>query len=231
MSGGIFCRDLELVRRGSSGQERTIFTDVNADFPAGNITLITGPAGSGKSSLLYILAGLIRPTRGEVLDGEEAVSRWLTPHRDLWRKGVGIVFQHFQLFAELTAEKNVMIPLLPKKWPYRRIRNRANEALERLSAGHLSQMPVHFLSGGERQRVAVARALAADPAILLADEPTAHQDPEGMKIVMDVFAEARDRARVVVIAAHDPRIAGIADRYYRFIDGRLLHDRGPESQG
>lgn len=223
MTAGLSCHDVRLLRRAVDGTERAVLDGVDADFPVGGISLILGPTGAGKSTLLHLLACLIRPTSGEVRADGEPVSRWITAHRDRWRRRVGILFQTPSLVPDLTVLENVMLPLIPRGGGLAEIRRRAGDCLDRASAGHLAGLPAAILSGGEGQRAALARAIAAEPRFLIADEPTAHQDDDGAKIVMDVFLAERDRGAAVIVAGHDHRLlsAGFADRRHRLAAGRL----------
>jgi ABC-type lipoprotein export system ATPase subunit len=223
MRGGLSCHALQRFRRGVDGTERPVIDGVDADFPAGEISLIVGPTGAGKSTLLHLLAGLLRPTAGEVRADGEPVSRWVTAHRDRWRRRVGVLFQTPSLVPDLTVLENVMLPLIPRGRSLSDIRRRAGGCLERAGMSHLAGQPAAILSGGEGQRAALARALAVDPRFLIADEPTAHQDDEGAAIVMAALRAERDRGAAVVVAGHDHRLlaAGVADRRYRLASGRL----------
>jgi putative ABC transport system ATP-binding protein len=215
------CHNLCFSR--SASGEKAILEDVNCSFSSGEVTLITGITGAGKSTLLHILAGMIRPTSGEVKSDGRPVSRWVTAHKDLWRRKVGIVFQQPHLMRGLTALENVMTPLIPRGWSLSEIRNAGMESLEKLRAGHLAGKGVSGLSGGERQKIAIARSLAALPEALLADEPTAHQDDDSTGLMLDVFKEKSLGGCLVVIAAHDHRIlkSGIADHHYTIENGRV----------
>lgn len=225
---GLVLEGVGLVRPGGSGRERPVLRQITAAFLPGEISLIRGATGAGKSSLIALMAGLIRPTEGEVRADGEPVSRWVAAHRDRWRRQVGIAFQDPRLLSGLTALENVMLPVIPRASGVASLRGRAGEALERLGAGDLAGRPVRELSGGERQRVALARALIGEPRFLLLDEPTAFQDGAGAGLVLDAAGEARERGAVVVIATHDLRVveAGRHQMCLTFSEGRLLDDEG-----
>ncbi len=223
MSVALSCHNVRLMRRAVDGTERAVLDGVDADFPFGAITLISGPTGAGKSTLLHLLACLLRPTAGEVRAEGEPVSRWITAHRDRWRRQVGILFQTPSLVPDLTVLENVMLPLVPRGGGLAEIRRRAVESLDRAGAAHLAGLTASILSGGEGQRSALARAIAAEPRFLVADEPTAHQDDDGAKLVMDALLTERDRGAALIVAGHDHRLlsAGFADRRHRLAAGRL----------
>ncbi|OQX05066.1 MAG: hypothetical protein BWK76_27955 [Desulfobulbaceae bacterium A2] len=212
------CLERGAAREGSRLLDRVSLT-ATADAPV----LITGATGAGKSSLLHILAGLQRPTSGEVWAEGQPVSRWLAGHRDRWRQRVGIVFQHALLLPDLTALENVMLPLLPHEHRLEMLRQRARQALTRCRIDHAAARPARLLSGGEAQRVALARALVVQPDWLFLDEPTAHQDNDGVAVVLDCLHEAARRGAAVMVVSHDPRLAEaplFAQRYH-LAGGRL----------
>ncbi|RJR41236.1 MAG: ATP-binding cassette domain-containing protein [Desulfobacteraceae bacterium] len=217
------CHDLCFSRAASGKGEKIILDRVDCSFPSGMVSLITGVTGAGKSTLLHILAALIRPTSGEVRADGHPVSRWVTAHKDLWRKKIGIVFQQSRLMRGMTSLENVMLPLIPRGSSILEVRRAAMEALKKLRADHLAGERVSVLSGGESQRVAIARAIAAGSEALFADEPTAHQDDESASMVLEVFKEKSRKGAIVVLVAHDHRLLeqGIADRHFAMENGRL----------
>lgn len=187
--------------------------DVSARFFAGELTVIVGPSGSGKSTLLHALAGIVLPQQGEVTYGATVVNQLREPQRDAWRlKYCGMVFQDFRLIDELDAVGNT---LLPAQFQNVRLPNGLRARAEALLAGfEVSRRggPVARLSRGEQQRVALARALLLDPALILADEPTASLDAEnGQRIAMAFKALARE-GKTVVVVSHDDQMVAMADR-------------------
>ncbi len=223
MERGIECRRLTVARRASDGREKMVITDLSARFEPGQMAVVTGATGAGKSTLLQVLAGLLRPTRGEVVVDGKAVSRWVSAHRDLWRRRVGIVFQHDRLLEDLSAVENVLLPLIPRGGGLKECRRSALAALVRLKVGALAEEVVRNLSGGERQRVAIARALVVQPSFLFADEPTAHQDRKSAAEIVETLGATAVRGAVVIVTAHDPRIlgAGASGGHYRLSHSRL----------
>jgi ABC-type lipoprotein export system ATPase subunit len=223
MGNPIVCHDVSVAFRMADGRENQVLRNVRAEFPAGQTSLVCGRTGAGKSTLLHVLAGLKRPTEGEVRIGDRNVSRWISAHRDRWRRQVGIVFQLHHLLRGLSVLENVLVPMIPRDFPIRRSRRRALDLLAKLDMSHLRNENIRSLSGGERQRVAIARALVSRPAFLLADEPTAHQDRQGAAAVLRVLAEAREWDAVIVVAAHDLRVweSEPSGRRYRLENGAL----------
>lgn len=220
---GLACKAILVMRRDPHGEERPILDGLDATFGPGTVTVIEGSTGAGKSTLVHVLGGLLRPDQGEVLADGQAVSRFTAAHRDRWRQGVGLVFQNPHLLSGLTVLENVMLPLVPRGHAVGRLREQALAALERTEIVHLAGRDPNDLSGGERQRVSLARALVTEPRFLLADEPAAHQDPAGLAIVSDQLAAAAGTGAVVVVVSHDPRLAGghRAWRRLRLESGRL----------
>jgi lipoprotein-releasing system ATP-binding protein len=216
MDHGIECQKITAFYRQADGSERCVLKDIDGRFPAGRVALISGPVGAGKSTLLHILAGLQRPTSGEVIINGQTVSRWIGAHRDRWRRQAGIVFQLHHLISDLTVFENVILPLIPYMASLSECRRRVSETLRTLELNPLSENHIHTLSGGERQKVAIARAMVNRPAFIFADEPTAHQDAESAERVLRVLAGALDWGAVVVLASHDAGIERIVpdrDRY------------------
>ncbi|MFY8047512.1 MAG: ATP-binding cassette domain-containing protein, partial [Erythrobacter sp.] len=176
------------------------------DLPAGASLAIRGPSGAGKSTLLHALAGLLE-AEGTVRWGETEILALPPARRAAFRRAhVGLVFQDFLLFEELDAEANAALAAgfapAPERAP---IRARARRALDRLGLGGVAGRPAASFSGGERQRIAIARALANDPAVILADEPTASLDRAAAdRLIEDLVALARDEGRTLVVTSHDP---------------------------
>ena len=216
MTRGIECRKLTAAYGPPGGNHRFVLKNVDGFFPAGRMALISGVIGAGKSTLLHILAGLQRPTSGEVIVNGDPVSRWIGSHRDRWRRQAGIVFQLHHLMSTLTVFENVILPLIPWGVPLAECRRRVADSLQALELDHLAECRIGKLSGGERQKVAVARAMVVKPAFIFADEPTAHQDTENAERVLRVLGGALEWGAVVVMAAHDLRIQRFSpdqDRY------------------
>ena len=220
----VTCDHISVAVPTGKAARRDILVDVSAVFGCGEVALVTGDTGAGKTTLLHVIACLERPTAGQVLFGGDPVSRWAPAHRDLWRRRVGIVFQTGLFLEDLSALENVMVPLVPQRMPPTDMTARCRDMLERLELSALARTPVNRLSTGERQRVSIARALVSAPAVMLADEPTAHQDDRQAARIMVLLAEhARVHRAVVVMTAHDPRVAGhpAAATAYRLDGGRL----------
>ena len=205
--------------RGSSAVD--VLRGVDLTVRAGDSLAIVGPSGSGKSTLLMLLAGLERPDRGRVRVGDCELTALSEDELTVFRgREIGIVFQSFHLIATMTAWENVAVPL--ELSGARDARERAFAELERVGLADRAEHYPTELSGGEQQRVAVARALAPAPAVLLADEPTGNLDEATGQGVIDLmFAAKAERRQTLVLVTHDERLASLCDRTVRVHAGRL----------
>lgn len=215
--------DLRRTFVGGDGGLLTVLDAVSLQVEQGEMVAIVGASGAGKSTLLHLLGALDRPTRGRVeihgtgLEGldDEALAL-------LRNRSVGFVFQFHHLLREFSALENVMIPLRLAGWDVPKASKRAAELLARVGLGsRMSHRPT-ALSGGEQQRTAVARALAVDPAIVLADEPSGNLDHTNAERLHDLFEElSRDLEIAMVVATHNRSLAARADRVLLLEDGKL----------
>ena len=208
----------------SGASALTVLSEVDLTIEAGESVAILGPSGSGKSTLLALIAGLDRPTSGQVLlDGEPIQDRSESELALLRRHKIGFVFQSFQLLTNMTAQENVRLPLelIDAEDP-------ASNADELLALVGLADRGHHYpaqLSGGEQQRVALARAFAAEPPILLADEPTGNLDRHTGQRILEVMVQLRRHFQsTLVLVTHDTAVAQLADRRLYLIEGKLLSD-------
>jgi ABC-type lipoprotein export system ATPase subunit len=199
-----------------------VLRGVDLSVARGEFAVLVGPSGSGKSTVLHLLAALEPADEGDlIVDG-----RHLTHHvgrLNHFRRGqVGIVFQLHNLIPRLTARENVEAAMFSTHHGRRRRVARATELLERLDLVDRADEHPATMSGGERQRVAVARALANEPAVLLADEPTGSLDEDSAAIVLALFAERVAAGTTVLAVSHDDRLNQRADRLVEFVDGRVV---------
>jgi putative ABC transport system ATP-binding protein len=202
----------------------TALAEVSLRIGRGELAVVAGPSGSGKSTLLGMLAGVDRPTRGEVLVSGTAVHALRESEISAWRgRAVGIVFQFFQLLPTLTAAENVMLPMdFCGTWPARERRPRAQALLARLDVADQADKFPATLSGGQQQRVAVARALANEPAVLLADEPTGNLDSHTSQAMLEVMAGLAGAGQTVIMATHDRAAMRFATQRIVLADGRVV---------
>ena len=195
------------------GQQVRPIDHLDVTIGDGELVLLLGPSGCGKSTLLSAIAGLLTPSSGSIIvddvDVTSLSARQLIEHR---RSRVGVVFQSFNLIASLTAVENVAAPLTMAGMRRRHADRRARELLTEFGLEHRLDHRPGALSGGQQQRVAIARALAADPPVILADEPTAHLDHEQVGVVRDTLRRMAAPGRIVVVATHDDRLIDHADR-------------------
>lgn len=192
----------------------------------GEFVGIMGPSGSGKSTLLHLLGGLDQPTEGEIFLASKKVSQLSDQQATLVRRrNVGFVFQFFNLLPTLTAEENILLPLVIDGKNVRDYKDRLEQVLERVGLTTRRRHKPDQLSGGEQQRVALARALITRPAILLADEPTGNLDTQTGASMMQLLREsARDLEQAIVMVTHDPRAAAYTDRVVFLQDGRIIDE-------
>ncbi len=198
--------------------------DVTIEIPKGDFVAIVGPSGSGKSTFLLMLGGMLSPASGSVLvDGQSLYDLNSERRTVVRREKIGFVFQTFNLVPYLTALENVQIPLFLAKRSDKKQKERATALLERVGLSDRLDHKPSELSIGQQQRVALARMLANDPPIILADEPTGNLDPENAKSVQSFLKEANIEGRTIVMVTHDMQAARIARRTLRLIDGKVLN--------
>lgn len=203
---------------------------VTLTIAARTVTALQGPSGSGKTTLLSLAGCMARPTSGRIFLGERELTslpeRFLTEIR---RRTFGFVFQQFNLIKGITVLENVMLPAYPSGERHGVVRARALELLDRLGLADKGPARVEWLSGGEAQRTAIARALINTPAVLIADEPTAHLDTTLSREFMEIMGQLKDQGTSILIASHDPlvRDAAVIDRIVEMRDGRLVTGGGP----
>ena len=200
--------------------------DFSHSFEVGKLTAVTGPSGSGKSTLLNVLAGLDVPSSG-TLHFHDVLMNTLSENAraELRLRKFGFVFQSFNLVSVFNARQNVAFPMGLAGVGAGERRARSLELLERFGLGKRAGHLPYKLSGGERQRVAVARALANDPGVVFADEPTGNLDSKSGEGVLSVLQEVAREGRCVIVVTHDPRIAERADEVLELQDGRLQAHR------
>jgi putative ABC transport system ATP-binding protein len=201
----------------------TAVDSVSLHLEEGEVLLLMGPSGSGKSTLLSMMGCILRPSKGEIRVDGKIVSNLPEGELPAVRKRYfGFVFQAFNLFPSLTALENVELSLRLKGWKKEGIRREALNLLEKVALFDRAHFYPRDLSGGEKQRVAFARAIVADPPILLADEPTANLDSKRGKEVMRLLGQyARELGRAVTVVSHDSKAKAIADRVMVLEDGRI----------
>ncbi|MGE5894573.1 MAG: ABC transporter ATP-binding protein [bacterium] len=232
--------ELRNVRKGfniGKPNEFIAVDGVDLDVEANRVTVLKGPSGSGKTTLLGLIGCMLRPTSGRIKllsasiswssgtqtpEGIEVTSlpeRFLT---DIRRRTFGFIFQQFNLIKGITALENIMLPAYPCK-ERSAFRKRALELLDLFNISGKGETRVEFLSGGESQRVAIARALINDPAVVIADEPTAHLDTKLSEEFMGIVSQLKTQGKTAIIASHDPLVyeSPFVDRVVNIRDGRV----------
>jgi putative ABC transport system ATP-binding protein len=210
---------------GSGSARMRALDQVDLTLRSGVLNMVCGPSGSGKTSLLSIIGAMLAPDQGAILvDGTDVAMLDGAARATYRREKIGYVFQSFRLMPALNAEENIRLSLDVRRIPDPQRRARA--ALDQVGLGAKAHLRPDEMSGGEKQRVAVARAVAHGPAILLADEPSASLDTANGLAVIGLLAElARDPGRVVVVVTHDPRVMSFAGRIIDMQDGRIVGDQ------
>ncbi len=217
----------KIYNEGRHNEVRAL-ADIDLDLEAGKVTVLMGPSGSGKTTLLTLVGCLARPSAGRVtLEGRDISGmpeRFLTAIR---QRTFGFVFQRFNLIPGLTVADNVMLPAYPLGRPHPELKARCRELLEMLRIGDRADAPVQWLSGGEAQRAAIARALVNDPAVVIADEPTANLDTALTAEFIGVVEMLKAQGKTLILTSHDPRIcdAAVVDRVVEMRDGRIVGGR------
>jgi putative ABC transport system ATP-binding protein len=203
--------------------ETHALSDVHLQIMKGEYVSIAGPSGGGKTTLLSILGLLDTPSDGEyLLDGESVATLSASERARVRNRQIGFVFQAFNLIGDLTVYENVELPLTYRGMSAADRKRRVGEALEEVGMSNRAKHYPTQLSGGQQQRVAVARAVAGDPAILLADEPTGNLDSANGESVMDLLQQLHQRGATICMVTHDPRYAAHADRSIELFDGRVV---------
>ncbi len=202
--------------------ETHALSDVHFAIQKGEYVAISGPSGCGKTTLLSILGLLDTPSSGDYMLAGQNVSRLSPVDRARVRnRQIGFIFQAFNLIGDLTVSENVALPLTYREMPASERDGRVDEALKRVGMSHRAKHFPAQLSGGQQQRVAVARAVAGDPAILLADEPTGNLDSTNGEAVMELLRELNRNGSTICMVTHDTRYAQHADREVQLFDGRV----------
>jgi putative ABC transport system ATP-binding protein len=205
--------------------ETHALSEIYLEIRKGEYISVAGPSGSGKTTLLSILGLLETPTEGEyLLDGEPVANLRGTERARVRNRRIGFIFQAFNLIGDLTVYQNVELPLAYRGVSSAERKRRVTEALEKVGMSHRTRHSPTQLSGGEQQRVAVARAVAGDPAILLADEPTGNLDSSNGEAVMNLMQQLHHDGATICMVTHDPRYAAQADRSVELFDGRVARE-------
>ena len=198
---------------------------VDVEIPEHTFTVVMGPSGSGKSSLLYLLGGLDRPTTGEITVNGERLDQMDENALALFRrKTMGFIFQSFNLVSNMSALENVAFPMQFAGVPVSQRNERSKKLLEQVGLADRSHHTPSELSGGQQQRVAVARALVNNPSLILADEPTGNLDSQSGVAVMQLLSDLHRSGRTVLVVTHDPRMTRFATHKIFLLDGKIVSE-------
>ncbi len=202
----------------------SVFEDISFSVKKGDWIALTGSSGCGKTTLLHLLGGLDKPTSGEIVyKGQNLVKMSPRKRSLLRRKNIGFIFQNFNLFPELNALENVLLPTIIARLPKAVARKKAVELLELVGLSHRADHRPAQLSGGEQQRIAIARALVMEPDILLADEPTGNLDDENSNEIMKLFQDLHKKSgKTIIMVTHQKELTCFADRSIFLKDGSIL---------
>ena len=214
-------KTVDLTKTYNSGVEVHALSNVNFEMEKGDLVAIIGDSGSGRSTLLLLLAGVDKPTSGDIFIQDKNITKFNKDEMTIFRRrNIGVVYQFFNLIPNITVRKNILLPLLldNKKADEEYLK----EILSILGIeGKLDRYPKQ-LSGGEQQRVAIARSLITRPAIILADEPTGNLDRKNSEEITGLFRLVNKRLNsTIMIITHDEKVANSCDKVYRMVDGRL----------
>ena len=207
------------------GNEVPVLKDINLTVEQGECVILKGVSGSGKTTLLSLIAGLDKPSAGKVLIEGEPISKLPDLFAsELRAKKIGMIFQHFNLFEHLSVNENVTLPLIPSGLNMKEIHEKVENALKVANIFHKKETIASRLSGGEKQRTAIARALVADPNIILCDEPTANLDRDNSLLFIDILKELHHMGKTIVIATHDPLFENLAfeNTIVPMVDGMIV---------
>ena len=198
--------------------------DINLEVKDGEFVAIMGASGSGKYTLLHILGGMDKLTSGEYYYNDEAVHDMSMGRLNIFRRDhVSIVFQNAALMKYYTVAENIEMPLLSMNVGKKERKKIIEEKMEAVGIAHLAKkLPIH-ISGGEQTRTAIARALAGDNELLLADEPTGALDQTTGKEIMEVFKKVHEMGKTIILITHDPNVSAYADRIIRIEDGKIIN--------
>jgi putative ABC transport system ATP-binding protein len=222
----ISLRDVvKIYKTGAGGV--TVLKDITLRIQSGEFVSVVGPSGSGKSTLLNMITGIDRPTSGEVYVSGEAVHKLSENQLARWRgRHVGVIFQFFQLLPTLTILENVMLPMdFCRVYKRRERKQHALHLLEQVAIADQAHKLPSALSGGEQQRAAIARALANDPLLIVADEPTGNLDTSTANEVFLLFERLVEQGKTLMVVTHDQSLSQRTERVLHLLDGRLHRDQ------
>jgi putative ABC transport system ATP-binding protein len=209
----------------AKGEQSEALRSVNLEIKEGELVVLKGASGSGKSTILSLIAALSKPTSGDVLVDGKNIAKLSDDFAALYRgKNIGFVFQKYNLLANLSVAHNIMLPLIPLNPPFDELEQKVQSVMEMFHIAHKKDLLVSKLSGGEQQRTAIARACVNDPKIIIADEPTANLDKKLSLHFIEILKELKNLNKTIIVATHDPLFFGLdfVDKEIEIADGVLV---------
>jgi len=209
----------------SNAESIVALNNISLTFKEGELIILKGASGSGKSTILSLIAGLQKPTSGEVIVDKKRISKLTDDFSSLYRReNIGFVFQKYNLIPNLSVKENIILPLIPNNIDENLLQTKLNKIMEKFNIEHKENILVKNLSGGEQQRVAIARAHINNPKIILADEPTANLDKVLSENFISILRELKNSNKTIIIATHDPIFFNldIVDKTINIQNGQIL---------
>lgn len=209
----------------NKNEKVTALSDISLNINEGEVIVLKGASGSGKSSILSIIAALSKPTSGDVLVDEKKISKLLDNFASVYRRdNIGFIFQKYNLIPTLSVKENILLPLVPLNLETEQVSEKLERVMKMFNIGHKADVVVKNLSGGEQQRVAIARANVNSPKIILADEPTANLDEKLSLAFIEILKELKALGKTIVIATHDPLFFGLdlVDEEIEVYNGKII---------
>jgi putative ABC transport system ATP-binding protein len=209
----------------SNFESITALNKINLTFKEGELVILRGASGSGKSTILSLIAGLHKPTTGEVIVDNKRISKLTDDFASLYRReNIGFVFQKYNLIPNLSVKENIILPLIPNNIDENKLQLKLVSSMQKFNISHKENILVKNLSGGEQQRVAIARAHINNPKIILADEPTANLDKKLSEDFISILKELKNSNKTIIIATHDPLFfdLDIIDRIICIENGQII---------
>lgn len=209
----------------SKNNKVTAIKNINLMIQEGELIILKGPSGSGKSTILSAIAGLLKPSTGEVIVNNNRISKLPDNFSSIFRREeIGFIFQKYNLIPSLSVKENILVPLIPQNLPVKETSEILNSVMKRFKIEHKENEIVKNLSGGEQQRVAIARSQVNNPNIVIADEPTANLDKELSLHFIEMLKELKSENKTIIVASHDPLFFDLdfVDRTIEISDGEIL---------
>ncbi len=200
----------------------TALNNINLEFKEGQLVVLKGSSGSGKSTILSLIAALSKPTSGQVIVDNKQISKLPDNFAALYRRdNIGFIFQKYNLIPTLSVQENILLPLVPSNLDEKEVEEKLNLVMDKFQILHKKDAIVRNLSGGEQQRVAIARAHVNNPKIIIADEPTANLDEKLSRDFIQILKELKETNKTIIVATHDPLFFNLD-----FVDQTVCIDRG-----